>query len=270
MTASRPVSDRTDSSFGDRIFDGKGYGRSYGHKETVPFPGVASVGAGAALTTIQAILPVRCWHRLRRAAISAGGVTAVSAGTDPSASIYRHLPPPDAASTLTLGATGSVDNGVHLVAVVFYNGAGSSTPGPTASITVTGTKKITVALPLGPSGTTGRKVYMTEAGAADLKLAATQADNTTESIDLNVADSGLGAAAPTDNTAATTILDSAVLLSNASRALVKQPIDATLASGVETTIFPPCIYSLRAATGALTGAITSLGAVVEIEEVEAP
>jgi len=255
-------------SFGDRILDGKGYGRGYGHKETLSFPGVASVGAGVALSAIQAILPVRCWHRLRRAAVSAGGVTEVSAGTDPSASIYRHLPPPDAAPTLTLGAAGSVDNGVHLAAIVFYNGAGSSTPGPTASITVTGTKKITVSLPLGPAGTTGRKVYLTEAGASVLKLAATVANNTDESVEINVADSGLGATAPTDNTAAATVLDSSVILSSATRSLVKQPIEATLAAGVETTIFPPCIYSLRAATGASTGAVTLLGGVVEIEEVE--
>ena len=57
------------------------------------------------------------------------------------------------------------------------------------------------AIPLGGAGVTGRKLYRTAAGASQLKLLATLADNSTTTFTDTVTDAALGANAPTTSTA---------------------------------------------------------------------
>lgn len=100
---------------------------------------------------------------------------------------------------------GNVDNGAHLYKVTFVTADGETEAG-TASETVTVADKTTdgkvslTGIPLGPSGTTARKIYRTEAGLSTYKLLATLSDNTTEIYTDNTADSSLGATAPSTNT----------------------------------------------------------------------
>lgn len=57
--------------------------------------------------------------------------------------------------------------------------------------------------PVGPSGTTGRKIYRTVNNGSQLKLVATIADNTTTSYEDHTTDGALGADMPTSSTAGT-------------------------------------------------------------------
>lgn len=59
-------------------------------------------------------------------------------------------------------------------------------------------------IPLGPTGTSGRKLYRTAAGGSQLKLLATIADNTTATYTDSTADASLGANVPTSNTSGLT------------------------------------------------------------------
>jgi hypothetical protein len=58
------------------------------------------------------------------------------------------------------------------------------------------------AIPTGPAGVTGRKVYRTGAGGSTFKLLATLSNNTTTTYDDSTADGSLGATAPTANSTA--------------------------------------------------------------------
>jgi hypothetical protein len=62
---------------------------------------------------------------------------------------------------------------------------------------------VLTAIPIGPTGTTGRKVYRTVANGSQLKLTTTIANNTTTTYTDSTADASLGADVPTTNTAAT-------------------------------------------------------------------
>lgn len=110
--------------------------------------------------------------------------------------------PPPGAPSLAAGAAGS-PNGVYKAQVTFVNAAGETSGGTEATITVTSTHITWSSIPLGPAGTTSRKLYRTVAGGATgtEKLVTTLADNTTTTFDDNVADGSLGATVPAANTA---------------------------------------------------------------------
>ena len=104
----------------------------------------------------------------------------------------------------TEGAAGNVDPGMHSWAVTFVTGAGETNLG-TNSIplyVVGGSPPVgsivnLTAIPLGPAGTTSRKIYRTVAGnTGNFLLVATIGDNTTTTYADNIADGSLGAAAP--------------------------------------------------------------------------
>jgi hypothetical protein len=80
--------------------------------------------------------------------------------------------------------------GGNLTTGAVWAGGGTATPGA-----------VSLTIPLGPAGTTGRKLYRTAAGGAQLKLLATLADNTTQTYSDASLDAALGANAPTVNTA---------------------------------------------------------------------
>jgi hypothetical protein len=101
---------------------------------------------------------------------------------------------------------GNVDDGVHYYKVTYVTSSGESS-GNKASNALTvadqGTdgKVDLTAIPTGPSGTTSRKLYRTEAGGSTYKLLDTIADNTTTTYEDDTADAGLGAEIPLTNLA---------------------------------------------------------------------
>lgn len=230
---------------------------------------------GVALATVQ--LPGICIprpHRIRAAFVQCSGMVAVAAGTDPAVDIYKHLPVPDAiggAALISPAAAGNIENGVHKYAVVFYNSAGSTTPSDTISATVvdktTNGKIVLTGIPLGPTGTTGRKIYRTLADASVLTLLATIADNTTTTYTDNVADGTLSGAIPTANAARATILSGTIKLSTTGiRLLTDQPVAGTLSTAMAAfPSFDPTLYTLGVLTGASSGALTNVSFTLEYE-----
>jgi len=235
----------------------------------------ATLAAAVALATVQS--PGVCIprpHRIRGAFVQCSGMVAVAAGTDPSVDIYKHLPVPDAiggAALISPAAAGNIEDGVHKYAVVFYNAAGSTTPSDTISVTVadktTNGKVVLTGIPLGPTGTTGRKIYRTLAGASTLTLLTTIADNTTTTYTDNIADGSLSGAVPTANAARATILSAPLVLSTTGvRLLTDQPVAGTLSTAMAA--FPsldPTLYTLGVLTGASTGALTNITFTLEYE-----
>lgn len=115
-------------------------------------------------------------------------------------------PAPGAPTVALAGAgAGNVDNGVHRYRVTFVTAAGETEAG-TISGPVTVADKAAdgrvalTAIPLGGGAVTARKLYRTAAGGSTYLLLATIADNTTTIYTDNIADSGLGAGAPSVNT----------------------------------------------------------------------
>lgn len=119
----------------------------------------------------------------------------------------RWWSPPDAPATepadaLAGAGAGNVDNGAHFYKVTFVSPRGESDGSPASDgVTVadktTNGKVAVTAIPVGPTGTTARKLYRTVAGDADdgeYLLVATISDNSTTTYEDNVADGSLGAA----------------------------------------------------------------------------
>lgn len=110
------------------------------------------------------------------------------------------------ALTCALAAAGAglLSNGVYSYKAVFRTANGQTEAGTVSSnVTVvdnaTNGKVNLTAIPLGPTGTTARDLYRTDAGGATWKFLATLADNTTTTYLDNIADASLGALAPTAN-----------------------------------------------------------------------
>ena len=103
------------------------------------------------------------------------------------------------------GGAGNVDPGLHSWAVTFVTGSGESNLGTnSAPLNVIGSgspnlgSEVAVdAIPLGPAGTTARKLYRTVSGnIGAFKLVTTIADNFTTAITDNTPDADLGADSP--------------------------------------------------------------------------
>jgi hypothetical protein len=265
---------------GDAHFDTEGYGLVKGPAIQLEFPAIASLADGVAVTAVQSKLHVPFAHRFRGAYGAITGATVVTPGTDPAFDVYRHLPTPTSAPTAALispAAAGNINDGDHTYAVAFYNGAGITAPGPTVIGTVadktTNGKIVLSGIPCGPVGTTGRKLYRSSASDTDLKLLATMAENVLTTYTDNIADGSLGAAAETVNAAAATALAATVKFSStlSNRLLSDQLVGGTVVSTlVGNVVLPPCTYSLRAVTGATSGALANLQAYIVVEYVADP
>lgn len=108
----------------------------------------------------------------------------------------------------------SVNGGAVALAAIYPSSAkGVANPGTASSVftvdsgvfgsghsTATLNQAAVAGIAIGPSGTTARKVYRTAAGAAQLKLHSTIADNTTTTATDSTADASLGANVPTTDT----------------------------------------------------------------------
>ena len=248
--------------------------RNVGHISRLTFPLVASLADGVALTTLQTRVYIGVPHRIRGVEFAMSGCTAVAGGTDPACDVYRHLPTPDAmtAALVSPAAAGNVNAGAHKYAVTFVNAAGETTASDTCTATVANAsvngQVLVSGIPIGPTGTTQRKIYRTLAAGTALKLLATIADNTTTTYTDNIADatiSGL-AADPAANTAGATILSATVKMSTTGiRLLTDQPVAGVPADAAAPVIVGPCMYSLRVLTGATSGAIANVQATIEYE-----
>jgi len=114
---------------------------------------------------------------------------------------------PIACTGALAGAAGNVDNGTHSYKVTFVTADGESSAGVKSNVVTVANKAVDgqvslTSIPVGPSGTTSRKVYRTVAGdTGDYLLLTTIANNTTTTYTDNTADSGLGAASPSTSLA---------------------------------------------------------------------
>ena len=117
---------------------------------------------------------------------------AASGSTSP---IVTLIPAPTVAATVA----GSVDAGSHSWAITYViNGTETNLGVVSSTLTLGAATDVQLTnIGLGPSGTTDRKIYRTEANSSTpYKLVTTISDNTTTSFLDNVADSGLGANSP--------------------------------------------------------------------------
>jgi hypothetical protein len=118
-------------------------------------------------------------------------------GTGSGAPLATLIPAP----TVVVGAAGNVDAGAHQWAVTYVIAGTETNQGiPSTTLTLAIASQVQLSnIPLGPTGTTARKIYRTAANqAGPFKLLTTISDNTTTSFLDNVADSGLGANAPAE------------------------------------------------------------------------
>jgi uncharacterized phiE125 gp8 family phage protein len=102
-------------------------------------------------------------------------------------------------------APGNVDNGAHRYLVVFVTADGNTQAGTVSAVvtvadkTVNGQVQLT-GIPIGGALVTSRELYRTAAAGLTYLLLATIANNTATTYTDNIADSSLGAGAPSVNT----------------------------------------------------------------------
>ena len=91
--------------------------------------------------------------------------------------------------------SGNLSVGKYFYKVAFVSSLGTSNPSESVSIsTIAGSTKVNLsAIPLGPSGTTSRKIYRTAVGSNIYKLLTTISNNTSTTYQDNISDSSLGA-----------------------------------------------------------------------------
>lgn len=142
--------------------------------------------------------------------------------------------------TAALAATpiaGNVDNGAHRYAATFVTADGETQAGTVSAAvtvadkTVNGKVELT-AIPIGGALVTSRKLYRTAAGGSTYLLLATIANNTATTYTDNIADSSLGAGAPSTNTTSDPLLGVLIASARAAaeqhlrRYLISQTLDA--------------------------------------------
>ena len=108
---------------------------------------------------------------------------------------------PPGAPTLALATGTELGIGLYQYAITFITANGETTPGTQAEITTTsGNQRVQLSnIPIGPSGTTARRIYRSAVGGGQKKLVTTISDNVTTDYLDQVPDSSLGAYAPTLN-----------------------------------------------------------------------
>mgnify|MGYP001608735830 FL=1 len=139
--------------------------------------------------------------------------------------------------TAALAGTGAgnVNNGAHRYLATFVTADGETQAGTISAVvtTTSGDGKVSLtAIPLGGSLVTSRKLYRTAAAGSTYLLLATIADNTTTTYTDNIADSALGAGAPSTNTTSDPLLTMLIKSARAAaetelhRYLITQTLDA--------------------------------------------
>lgn len=119
-------------------------------------------------------------------------------------------PAPGAITAALAGAgAGNVDNGAHRYLATFVTADGETQAGTISGpVTTTGGNGQVAlsAIPLGGALVTARKLYRTAAGGSSYLWLATLSNNTASTYTDNIADSSLGAAAPSTNTTSDPLL----------------------------------------------------------------
>lgn len=118
------------------------------------------------------------------------------------------LPTPAAATAVK--ATGStLGIGVYKYEITFVNAQGETSAGASVSVTTSsGSTNVNLsAIPLGPGGTTARKIYRTIVGGSTYKFLHTLANNTATTFSDSTADGSLGSTVPAVNTAIISSID---------------------------------------------------------------
>ena len=134
------------------------------------------------------------------------GVDAPRVWTDNEDYAWLMGTPKQLTAALAGAGAGNVEDGAHYYKVTFVTAVGESCGGEASAVLTVADKAVNGQVSLstievGPTGTTSRIVYRTEAGGSDYKLLTTLSDNTTTTYTDNTADAGLGAAIPTTNLA---------------------------------------------------------------------
>jgi uncharacterized phiE125 gp8 family phage protein len=167
--------------------------------------------------------------------------------------------PAPGAITVALGSgAGNVDNGAHRYLCTFVTSDGETEAGTISSAVTVADKTVNgkvslSAIPLGGSLVTSRKIYRTTAGGSTYLLLATIADNTTTAYTDNIADSSLGAEAPSTNTTGdpylTMLIKSARMHAEQvlNRYLITQTVDAYFDEFPDLIQLPP-LQSVSAIT----------------------
>src|SRR3989304_3633004 len=105
------------------------------------------------------------------------------------------------APTAAIGAAG-VLTGLYEYEVTFYTAAGETLPGAESTSVNPSSQKVDLSnIPIGGTGTVGRKIYRQKDGTGDFKLVTTITNNVDTTYTDNIADGSLGATAPSDDTA---------------------------------------------------------------------
>jgi len=105
---------------------------------------------------------------------------------------------PEDKLTAAAGA-GTGLTGGYKYKVTFVNASGESSCGPDSEIVTVSNKDISLSnIPIGPAGTTARKIYRTKAYGIVYYLVTTISDNTTKTYTDSTADTSLGAEPPDD------------------------------------------------------------------------
>jgi|GEM_PF-4238489 len=109
--------------------------------------------------------------------------------------------PTSAASAALAGSgVGNVDDGKHYYVVTFYDGTGETEYGPWVALTVADKSvdgQVDLSnIPLGPAGTTGRRIYRSKVGEFEHYRLTEISDNTTTTYTDNIADASLGSEQP--------------------------------------------------------------------------
>lgn len=99
------------------------------------------------------------------------------------------------------GAAGDLE-GDYYYAITYVIDGLETVLGTISNTVTTSSNSVTLTIPVGPEGTTERKIYRTEADGTDLKLVATLSDNTTTTYTDNTEDGSLGASIPATNSPA--------------------------------------------------------------------
>lgn len=94
-------------------------------------------------------------------------------------------PPPASAFS---SFSGNITAGVHSIYITFLSGTSESPLSAPKVLTFSGTRDATVTLPIGPPGTTGRRVYMTLVGGTIPYLLAVSTNNTDTLTAINGSD----------------------------------------------------------------------------------
>jgi len=162
----------------------------------------------------------------------------------------------------TTPVAGNVDNGAHRYLATFVTADGETEAGEISTAvtvvdkTVNGQVSLT-AIPLGGANVTSRKLYRTAAGGSVYLLLATIANNTAATYTDNIADSALGAQAPTTNTTLDPLLTRFITTArqqaeqSLKRYLVTQTLDAYFKDfprGHERRFYLPPLSSVTSIT----------------------